>query len=76
MDEKEMEQEVIQVRDILAEWLEDHGYDGLWCDVDPEGCGCTLDYLAPCGEDFSRCEAGYLQPSGGVGPSGTKMKEY
>jgi hypothetical protein len=44
------------VRDIMTEWLRDHGYDGL-CG---EGCGCTLDNLMICDcEDALRCVPGY-----------------
>lgn len=35
----------MNVYDIVREYLETHGYDGLA----GEGCGCTLDDLAPCG---------------------------
>ena len=36
------------VKDIVADWLKTHGYDGL-LDVDGAGCGCTLDDFCPCG---------------------------
>lgn len=32
------------VKDIVAEWLRDHGYDGLYFD----DCGCPLRDLMPC----------------------------
>ena len=35
------------VGEIVKQWLEDHGCDGL-CDPDAE-CGCGIDDLNPCG---------------------------
>jgi len=46
------------VREIVAEWLAAHGYDGLAYD----GCGCKLDDLMPCCEPGRECEAAYLVP--------------
>ena len=42
----------MNVSEILVTWLKEHGYDGL-CDED---CGCGIDHLAPCGDDFGDCE--------------------
>ncbi len=33
----------MDVKDIVAEWLEDNGYDGLYNEV---GCGCVASNLA------------------------------
>ena len=46
----------MNVREILAAWLREHGYDGLYT----EDCGCQIDGLCPCGEYDLGCEAGYL----------------
>lgn len=47
----------MNVRDIVEEWLKDHGYDGLAGD----GCGCQIGDLAPCcADDVVNCEPGYL----------------
>ena len=43
------------VKEIVADWLKQHGYDGLF---NPD-CGCVLDDLMPCADRFSDCEAGY-----------------
>lgn len=49
------------VRDIVAAWLKEHGYDGLFADE----CGCTVDDLMPCSETYFNCEAGYKNPCPG-----------
>ena len=48
------------VREIVAEWLDSHGYDGL-VNVDGE-CGCPLDDLMPCENTIAGlgdCEPAY-----------------
>lgn len=47
------------VREILTEYLRQHGYDGLYS---PGECGCSLDELAPCGGLSLDCEAGVKVP--------------
>lgn len=47
------------VKEIVAEWLKEHGYDGLYY---PDTCGCLLDDLMPCGESCDHCEPGYKLP--------------
>jgi len=45
------------VREIVEEWLLEHGYDGL-CN---EECSCTLHDLMSCGQGFSDCVPGHLK---------------
>lgn len=45
------------VNDIVAEWLREHGYSGLFSGE--TACGCPLDDLQICGEMQGDCEAGY-----------------
>ena len=45
----------IEVRDMVFEWLNKHGYDGL-CNED---CGCGIDDLMPCASWFADCEPAY-----------------
>ena len=43
-------------QEILKEWLEDHGYDGL-CNID---CGCGVDDLFCCYDSrFLDCKPAY-----------------
>ena len=46
---------VLTAREIVREYLNAHGYDGLYDD----DCGCTKDDLAPCGEICTDCLPGY-----------------
>ena len=41
-------------KEILIEWLNQNGYDGLYGDE----CGCFIDDLIPCGDAFMNCRAG------------------
>lgn len=43
------------VREIMAAWLKEHGYDGL-CN---ESCGCGVDDLMPCEEGGRDCVPAY-----------------
>lgn len=47
------------VNEIIVRYLEDNGYDGLYCPFDP--CGCYKDDLCPCGNliNLWECEPGY-----------------
>jgi hypothetical protein len=47
------------VQEILVEYLEANGFDGL---VFPGECGCSIDDLLACGENFHHCEPGYKIP--------------
>lgn len=44
------------VREMVETMLRAGGYDGLFSDSE---CGCLLGDLAPCGEMFDDCLAGY-----------------
>jgi len=47
------------VREIVRDWLVEHGYDGLY---DSE-CGCGVCDLMPCDGPWSMtCRAGYAGP--------------
>lgn len=45
----------VNVLDIVREYLESNGYDGL-CNYK---CGCSIDDLEPCGEIKSDCIPAY-----------------
>ena len=46
------------VQEIIADWLLEHGYDGLYDDE----CGCRVGDLAPCcNSSVLNCRPGYLQ---------------
>ena len=47
----------MNVKDIVIDYLEKNGYDGL-CNPSIE-CGCGLDDFIPCGEMGQNCEAAY-----------------
>ena len=45
-------------KDIIMDWLKEHGYDGL-VSIDLE-CGCGFDDFIPCDDiDMDECEPGY-----------------
>jgi len=48
------------VIEILKKHLVDNGFDGLVRD-DYE-CGCGIDDLQPCGDDFSKCMPAFRDP--------------
>ena len=50
----------LDVIEIVAEYLDREGYDGLYSSCGD--CACKTDDLAPCGEIHGDCAAGYLQP--------------
>ena len=52
------------VKEILKEWLEEHGFDGLW---DGDECGYRNDDLMPCESCPDMCEPGYDLGGGWIG---------
>ena len=44
------------VIEIVEEYLQEHGYDGLFF---PGECACEVGDLAPCGEYIGGCRVGY-----------------
>lgn len=50
------------VGSIVVQYLKRHGYDGL---IDGDGCGCSLDDLAPCGSMGEGCMPAYHHPRPG-----------
>ncbi len=47
------------VKDMIHQYLVEHGYDGLFNDFGE--CACLRGELAPCDQSFVDCEPGYLQ---------------
>jgi hypothetical protein len=53
------------VAQIVKDYLENHGYDGLFCEMPFEGnCGCSKDDLFPCGRIFELCQPAYKHKDG------------
>ena len=46
----------MDVHDIVKQYLDNNGYDGLYMDGE---CACRKDDLAPCGNIDASCEPGY-----------------
>lgn len=46
---------MMNVKEIIIDYLKSHGYDGL-CNDD---CGCGIDNIAPCDECFLSCVPAY-----------------
>jgi hypothetical protein len=57
---------VINVKQVVADWLRDNGYDGLYHESD---CGCELSNLAPCESCCLECTPGHkiIDPNGSCG---------
>ena len=51
---------VHDVRQIVADYLRENGFDGLYNLV--VDCACKLEDLAPCDCNLLDCKPGYLQP--------------
>ena len=52
----------MNVKEIVAQYLNSNGYDGLCCSKIE--CGCTVNALFPCGNTDSDCVAGHLVACG------------
>jgi hypothetical protein len=63
--------DIPNVRKILQVWLRSNGFDGL-CSGD---CGCFIDYLIPCSEDFWFCEPGTKKDCEGMEIIGRSKKK-
>jgi hypothetical protein len=50
---------VLYTLDIIEEYLNKNGFDGLYCEGGE--CACMKDDLAPCGQIEHDCAGGYLQ---------------
>lgn len=56
---------MINLTDIIKDWLKEHGYDGLYNADEP--CGCDLDDFMPCIEpDIYNCQPAYAREVNGV----------
>jgi hypothetical protein len=49
------------IKQIVEERLRKDGFDGLCGGRACDGCGCILDDLFPCGQDFSECVPGHAK---------------
>ena len=45
-------------KDIIIEWLKDHGFDGLCMPDEEWECGCQITDLAPCNSGPCLCQPG------------------
>lgn len=50
----------MNVKEILEQWLKEHGFDGLVSEF--EECSCEIGDLAPCDYSFLNCKPGYKIP--------------
>ena len=55
----EMKEKIWSIKEIVTEWLEHEGYDGL-CNPHLE-CGCNLNNLIPCDYEVENCVAGHKE---------------
>ncbi|MDD3493919.1 MAG: hypothetical protein PHZ19_10535 [Candidatus Thermoplasmatota archaeon] len=62
----------IPVKEMVRQWLVEHGYDGLCIGDDGWDCGCAVDDLAPCGDSSPfHCVAAIRKPDGLFYPAGS-----
>lgn len=50
---------LMNVKEIIIEYLEKNGYEGISCE---DECGCEISDLFPCGEYVGDCTPGYKVP--------------
>ena len=56
----------MNIREIVQDWLKEHGYGGLYCEGSE--CGCPIDNLMDCGgpmntwPSITDCHPGYKRP--------------
>ena len=50
----------INVVAIVRQYVAEHGFDGLCCVEDWDGCGCLLEDLPGCDEMNQECRPGYV----------------
>ena len=50
----------MNVKTIVTQYLNEHGYDGLYLDSSTGGCDCTINTLMHCEQPDNNCIAGYL----------------
>lgn len=48
----------LTVKEIIKKYLDENGYDGLYC---PDLCACKSDDLAPCDNLTLECEPGFIR---------------
>jgi len=61
---------MMDVKEIVKEYLKDHGYDGLYHDSD---CGCTFGDLMCCEASYDDCRPGVFYPEKGEGWIGPRV---
>jgi len=57
-NERNKRRRMMDVVNIVQEWLKENGYDGLYY---PGICACKVDELIPCGQINGECRAGHIQ---------------
>jgi len=63
----------MNVREIIKNFLEENGYDGLYCYY----CACKIDDLMPCEEEgIPDCKPGYVQKCPCEKYAGEEYKDY
>ena len=59
----------MNIKTIVTQYLNEHGYDGLYLKKNGDECGCSIEDLMPCDVPSELCAAGY-QVKCGDGSSG------